>query len=168
MTELRAETTPATARPDRRRSTRSSSLALLLLLGAAAPVAAQYREPGAELQVLPNRKDQLEKAMAEAPWHLGKARLAPWIGLRSIDYVRELDAQGRQRPGDWTATAGAGLRGYLKLGTHAIGAAHAISEYSWWQKQTERNAPLGRYGLGLFGAKRGFRKRSAAFGSMSP
>lgn len=124
---------------------------LLLLVAAAAPAAAQYREAGAELQIQPNRKDQLEKAMAEAPWHLGKARVAPWIGVRNIDYVRELDAQGRQRPGDWTATGGAGLRGYLKLGTHAIAAAHAISEYSWWQKQDERNAPLGRYGLGLFG-----------------
>ena len=151
MIQRRPETTPATARPDRHRSGRASWLGLLLLLVATAPAVAQYREAGAELQIQPNRKDQLEGAMQEAPWHLGKARLAPWIGLRSVDYVRELDAQGRQRPGDWTATAGAGLRGYLKLGTHAIAAAHAITEYSWWQKQDERNAPLGRYGLGLFG-----------------
>jgi len=135
--------------PDRTSAT--LRVALLLLLVAAVPAAAQYREAGAELQIQPNRKDQLEKAMADAPWHLGKARVAPWIGLRSIDYVRELDAQGRQRPGDWTATGGAGLRGYLKLGTHAIAAAHAVTEYSWWQKQDERNAPLGNYGLGLFG-----------------
>lgn len=151
MTDRYAETTFATARPARRRSALSSWLALLLLLAAAVPAAAQYREAGSELQAPPNRKDQLEKAMADAPWHFGKARVAPWIGLRSIDYVRELDAQGRQRPGDWTATGGAGLRAYLKLGTHAIAAAHAISEYSWWRKEQERNAPLGRYGLGLFG-----------------
>lgn len=151
MTQRPPETTPVAARPDRHRSGIASWLGPLLLLVAAAPAAAQYREAGSELQVLPNRKDQLEKAMDEAPLHLGKARLAPWIGLRSIDYVRELDAQGRQRPGDWTATGGAGLRGYLKLGTHAIAAAHALTEYSWWRNQGERNAPLGHYGLGLFG-----------------
>ncbi|HXT21090.1 MAG TPA: hypothetical protein VN923_10090, partial [Thermoanaerobaculia bacterium] len=138
---------PATARRHRR----PSFVALVLLLAVAAPAAAQYRDAGEGLELLPNRKEQLEKALDDAPWTFGKLRVAPWIGLRNVNYVRELDAQGREQEGDLTATAGAGLRAYLKLGTHAIAAAHAIPEYSWWQKQDDRNARVGRYGLGLFG-----------------
>ena len=143
----RSASRPATVRAARRRS----RLALLLLLAAAAPAAAQYREPGETMQLLPDRQEQLEKALDDAPWNLGKIRLSPWIGLRNVNYVRELDAEGREQEGDLTATAGAGLRAYLKLGTHAVAAAHAIPEYVWWQKRDERNARVGRYGLGLFG-----------------
>jgi hypothetical protein len=94
---------------------------------------------------------QLEKAIEEARWRLGDVRIAPWIGLRDVTYVRELDAQGREQQGDLNVTAGAGLKAYLKLGEHAMAAAHALPEYSWWQRQDERSAVVGRYGLGLFG-----------------
>ncbi|HET9766324.1 MAG TPA: hypothetical protein VFS60_05730, partial [Thermoanaerobaculia bacterium] len=36
-------------------------------------------------------------------------------------------------------------------GSHAIAAAHALPEYAWWQRESDRNAAVGRYGLGLFG-----------------
>jgi hypothetical protein len=152
MTERSSAPHAATPRPARR----SCGLALLLLLAAAAlvvpgPAAAQYREAGSDLQVLPNRQTQLETAMEEAPWHLGKLRVSPWIGLRSIDYVRELDASGNEQDADLTVTGGAGLRAYMKLGTHAIAAAHAMPEYVWWQRESDRNAAVGHYGLGLFG-----------------
>ncbi len=126
------------------------SRALLLLALAAAPAAAQYRAAGSDIAILPDRKSELETAMQQAPWHLGGLRVAPWIGVRDVSYVRELDAGGRQRPADLTATGGAGLRAYLPLGTHTIVAAHALPEYAWWQKEKDRNAVVGHYGLGLF------------------
>jgi len=147
MTERRSVPHAATLRPDRR----CCGLALLLAFAVAAPATAQYRAAGSDLEVVTNTKEQLEKSLAEAQWHLGHFRLAPWIGLRDVSYVRELDAQGQQQEGDLTVTAGAGLKGYLPLGRNAILAAHALPEYAWWRRQSERNAAVGRYGLGLFG-----------------
>jgi len=146
MTENALAPTPATARA-RRPGLR---LALLLTL-VAGPAAAQYRAAGSDLELFLNTKKELEKSMADAPWNIGAVRVAPWIGLRDVAYVRELNASGEQQEGDLTITAGAGLKGYLPLGKNAIAAAHLMPEYAWWQRQNERNAVVGRYGLGLFG-----------------
>lgn len=137
--------------PEPRAARRRLIRAALLLSILAAPATAQYRAAGSDLEILPNRKKQLEDAMKEARWNLGDVRIAPWIGLRDVNYVRELDPQGRQKPADLTITAGAGLKAYLKMGEHAIAAAHALPEYSWWQRDNDRNAAVGHYGLGLFG-----------------
>jgi hypothetical protein len=65
--------------------------------------------------------------------------------------VREQRLDGSERSkGDLTATAGAGLKAYLPLGTHGMVAAHALPEYTWWQRESERNAVVGHYGLGAF------------------
>ncbi|HEV8630945.1 MAG TPA: hypothetical protein VGV61_11555 [Thermoanaerobaculia bacterium] len=118
---------------------------------AATPAAAQYRAAGSDLELIPNRKQQLEKAVEQARWSLGAIRISPWLGVRDVTYVRELDPQtGERQRGDLTATAGAGLKAYLPLGEHVIAAAHALPEYTWWQRQKERNAAVGHYGLGIF------------------
>lgn len=142
---------PMAEAPSSRQRTRGCSRAALLLALLAAPATAQYRAAGSDLEIVPNRKKQLEDAMKEARWHLGEVRIAPWIGLRDLNYVRELDPQGRQRPADFTITAGAGLKAYLKMGEHAIAAAHVLPEYVWWQRDSSRNTAVGHYGLGLFG-----------------
>jgi hypothetical protein len=116
----------------------------------AAPAVAQYRDAGNQLEPVQDRKKELEKLWQDAPWHLGGMKVAPWIGIRDINYVKELDAAGREQEGDLTATVGAGLRGYLRLGGHGMLATHVLPEYAWWQKQSERSAVVGRYGLGLF------------------
>ncbi len=141
-----------TPRPQARHSLARHALPLFLLaLLLAAPALAQYRDAGSGLDLLPNRKQQLEQAMDKAPWRLGKVRVSPWIGLRDISYVRELDQNGNERESDLTITGGAGLRAYLKLGSNAIAAAHALPEYAWWQRQEDRGTAVGHYGLGLFG-----------------
>ncbi|HEV8241701.1 MAG TPA: hypothetical protein VGS57_20220 [Thermoanaerobaculia bacterium] len=154
MIELRPEPAPTPVRADRRSSESrfrfAAPLALLLTFAMALPAVAQYRPAGADLEAPTDRKDELQKAMEQARWHLGSIRVAPWIGLRSLDYVRELDSNGRQQKGDVTLTAGAGLKAYLPLGTHGVATAHAVPEYTWWQRQDERNSAVGHYGLGLF------------------
>ena len=48
-------------------------------------------------------------------------------------------------------TAGAGARGYLRVGPDLNLAIHALPEYVWWYDLTERRKLNGRYGAGLFG-----------------
>jgi hypothetical protein len=133
---------------------RTLLLAALLLatwwLAPPPPAAAQMREAGSGIEVGTGRQQQLETAMDEARYHLGPFRVAPWIGLRDVSYVRGETGSGDGQS-DLTATAGAGLRAYLPFRDHAILAVQAMPEYSWWQEQSDRNAVIGHYGVGFFG-----------------
>src|SRR5690606_978111 len=53
--------------------------------------------------------------------------------------------------GDVTASAGAGLRSYLPVGSDVVVSAHALPEYSWWADREELRRLNGRYGAGAFG-----------------
>ena len=140
------ETTP---RPLLR--TARAALVASLLVVTAAPALAQYRTAGSGFQLLVSRKDELTKASEQARWTLGPLRVAPWIGLRDVTYVREQQVTaGSGSRGDLTATAGAGLKVYLPLGTHGMFSAHALPEYTWWQRESGRNAVVGHYGAGAF------------------
>jgi hypothetical protein len=131
---------------------------ILALVSAAAvslPASAQYRDAGTDVEVLPSRKEQLDEAVEQARWRLGRLHVAPYIGIRDVSYVRgESSATGAGaaagETSDLTATLGAGLRLYLPMSKSVL-AAHAIPEYSWWREQDERNAVIGRYGVGFFG-----------------
>lgn len=124
-------------------------------LGLPIAAAAQYRQAGTGVDILPSRQRQLEEAIEQARWSLGQLRVAPWIGISDVSYVRgerrgsETGASGDGQS-DLTATFGAGLRAYLNAGKSVV-AAHALPEYSWWQEQDERNTVIGRYGVGWFG-----------------
>src|SRR5690242_10402067 len=94
------------------------TLVASLLVATAAPALAQYRTAGTGFELFPSRKDQLTKAADAARWNLGPLRVAPWLGLRDVTYVREQSPTGGSARGDLTATAGAGLKVYLPLGSH--------------------------------------------------
>ncbi len=122
-------------------------------LAAGAPASAQYVAPGRP--VYPARhgpsKDDFQSKLKESPWTVGTFRLSPWLGLRDVSIVTDLNQQGEDLGDDFTLTVGAGLRGYLPAGTKVIFAAHALPEYVWWQDNEDKKGLAGRYGLGVFG-----------------
>lgn len=116
---------------------------------AATPAAAQYTSPGAGLDAPLNRKDSLEGAWSEARFRLGAVHVEPWFGLRDVAWVDVPDnPQGIDS--DLTASVGAGLAAYLRVGDGFI-AAKALPEYSYWKDLTDRRRLVGEYGLGYFG-----------------
>jgi hypothetical protein len=78
-------------------------------------------------------------------------RIAPWASLHDIAYVQSLLVTGQRQPNDFTATAGAGFRAYLRDGPKATWTAQVLPEYVWWQRQSERRQLNGRYLLGFYG-----------------
>jgi hypothetical protein len=134
---------------------RRTALAALALLAPLAPAAAQMSTAGTGAGIPAPRQEQLEAALEEARWHLGPWRVAPWIGIENVGYVRGEQLAGDdgddEDDGDLTATAGAGFRAYLPFRSEAMLAVHALPRYNWWQENSDRNAVIGRYGVGLFG-----------------
>ncbi|MEM1205313.1 MAG: hypothetical protein AAGN66_18940 [Acidobacteriota bacterium] len=123
------------------------------------PVSAQYTSSGtisrARQVDIPSR-ESLEKSLEEARWNLGPLRVQPWIGLRNAAYVDSqsqggLPGEVRPEENDFTVTAGAGIRAYLRTGSKVTWAAQALPEYTWWQDTEEKRGLNGRYGLGVFG-----------------
>lgn len=122
----------------------------LLALTLATPAVAQYTSPGAGLDAAPNRKESLETAWSEARYHLGAVRIQPWFGLRDVAWVDIVDSNDASVESDLTATVGAGLALYLRVGDGFL-AAQALPEYSWWRELEDRRRVIGTYGLGYFG-----------------
>lgn len=125
-------------------------LLALLATGAQAQFT-QYTRPG-NFEVSPlTIKAQLDDAIENAKWDWGRVRVDPWLALREIAYDSNVDARSRNEESDLTATIGAGLRGYLPVGSDLIVAGHVLPEYVWWRDLSDRRRVNGRYGLGLFG-----------------
>ncbi len=133
------------------------SLVLLLALAVAGADVAlaqfdQYTEPGGPTARPEERKDELEKAMADASWRLGAVRVKPWFGIYDVRYVdNAFGSPTGEEVSDLTGTVGAGLRTYLHTGPKVIWAAHLLPEYVAWRELDEKNTVNGRYGLGFFG-----------------
>jgi len=127
------------------------TLILCLLARNAGAQFLKYTPPGGPPETPESRKEAIEREVKEARYHLGPVRIAPWMTLRDIAYVRNLFATGRTPPNDWTATAGVGFRAYLRNGPKATWSAQVLPEYLWWQRQDERRRLNGRYLLGFYG-----------------
>lgn len=116
-----------------------------------APLGAQYNPPGDLISDDESPGEEaLRKSLEAARWRWGIVRVEPWFGLSDASFVRSQDSSGSSS-NDFTATLGAGLRGYAKTGRHLIWATHALPEYTWWQDNDTKTGFNGRYGLGLFG-----------------
>lgn len=112
-----------------------------------APLGAQYNPPGtsvADRDV--TDEEELRSGLEEASWRLGVLRLQPWIGIRDASFV----TSSTDDETDVTASAGAGVRAYVKTGPKVVWAAHALPEYVWWRNNDAKRRLNGRYGLGLF------------------
>jgi len=111
----------------------------------------QYRTPGGPAGRTEGRKEALEKAVETARWRFGGLRVDPWAGIKNVDYVDNVfGVAGERKTGDLTATAGAGLRAYLRTGGKLTWAAHALPEYVWWRDLAGRRRLDGRFGVGAF------------------
>ncbi|HPK66130.1 MAG TPA: hypothetical protein PKX99_06055 [Thermoanaerobaculia bacterium] len=132
-------------------------LVLALTLGflmAPALLVAQYTVPGSLAELPSDRKERVEQAMREARWGSGRFRLDPWITISDGGYLYEDRVQpdgSTKLEGDFSATAGAGLRTYLRAGSRLILAAHGKLDYLYWADHDERRRSLGQFGAGLFG-----------------
>ncbi len=112
---------------------------------------AQYVPPGTPMLFRDRpSKSAFEENVKNAPWKLGDLRLSPWLGLRDGSLVRAVDGFGSTTGDDYTLTFGAGLRGYLPVGSKGVLAAHALPEYVWWGDNENKRSLNGRYGLGMF------------------
>ncbi len=102
----------------------------------------------------PTLPDQtiFDERVEEAPWRLGVFRIAPWFGIRdAANVIGETESNGRDEAADdFTLTAGAGVRGYVRFGPRVIWATHLLPEYTWWADDDDRSQLNGRYGTGLF------------------
>ena len=148
---------PARSRPHRFVRTLSGTLLSLAFLSLAPDAVAQFRQytpPGETAEPGPSRQQQAEEEMADARWRAGPLRLAPWFGIREVQYVDNVFAVSRgdeaEDASDLTASGGLGLTAYLPLGPKVIWTAQAAPEYVWWRDQDERNQLVGRYSTGLF------------------
>ena len=113
----------------------------------AVALGAQYIAPGSSVSgsEFPD-EDILRDSLEQARWRLGVFRFEPWIGVREASFVTSSETDEE----DFTATFGAGLRGYLKTGRRLVWAAHAMPEYVWWESDSDKQSLNGRFGLGLF------------------
>lgn len=128
-----------------------AGILFLTITNAAEAQWTQYTLPGGPSERPGQRQEQLETEMDQARYRLGPVRIAPWIGLRNLAYVRSLYSTGSEPPADWTATVGAGLRTYLRTGRKVTWTAAVLPEYVWWKDQPDRRRLNGRYGLGFHG-----------------
>jgi hypothetical protein len=111
----------------------------------------QYTPPGGPEVRPESRQDELKRELAEAHYHLGPVRIAPWATLHDIAYVQSvLTTGGARLPNDLTATVGAGFRAYLHNGPKATWTAQVLPEYVFWLHQTDRRQLDGRYLLGYY------------------
>lgn len=111
----------------------------------------QYTPPGSlgRPQVL--TEELLDAAIQESRWRVGTFRLDPWFSISNAGYNNNVFGTDQNKKGDFSATVGAGVRGYQRVGPDLSLAIHALPEYVWWYDLTERRTLNGRYGAGLFG-----------------
>src|SRR5262245_3990916 len=107
-------------------------LPAFLLADSAGAQFLKYTPPGGPQETPESRQEQVEREVEQARFHLGPVRIAPWMSLRDIAYVRNLFSNGPAPPNDWTATAGLGFRAYLRNGRKATWTAQVLPEYLWW------------------------------------
>lgn len=133
---------------------RPGSVRALALAGSLAlsltPVTAQTRQytpPGGAADDRQGRREALEAAVEEARWDVGPLRLDPAFWISDLSWV---DDPAGGADADLTARVGAGLRGYLPLGSRTTIAAYALPEYVWWKDRSDENRLNQRFGVGAF------------------
>lgn len=112
----------------------------------------QYTAPGEPpFPELPTR-ERLDSAMEQSRWRLGAIRLDPWVGLRDVGWIDNVfGVSTGPTTSDYTATLGLGVHAYTRMGPKVVVAAHALPEYVWWNRLSNRRVWNGRYGVGAFG-----------------
>lgn len=107
---------------------------LFLMAGDAKGQFLQFTLPGGPDSRPETAKDRLERELREAPYRLGPVYVAPVVGVRDVAYVRDLFSSNSEVDSDFTITASAGARAYLRTGSKVTWIAHAVPEYVWWKE----------------------------------
>jgi hypothetical protein len=129
-----------------------SGFLLFLVAGSAGAQFVEYTSPGGPEGRPGDRKTELEQQAAAARFRLGPLRIAPELGLRDLEYVKNLlGSAASGTPSDFTATASGGIRAYLPAGTRVMWTGYALPQYVWWQKDVGRRRLDGLYGVGVDG-----------------
>ncbi|HEX6899496.1 MAG TPA: hypothetical protein VF789_07285 [Thermoanaerobaculia bacterium] len=126
-------------------------LFLWLVAGGAGAQFLQYTPPGGPDQESEDRREELERQIEAARYHLGPLRITPWASISDLAYVRNFFENGAESPDDVTASVGAGFRAYLRNGSKAAWSLQVLPEYTWWARQEERRQLNGTYLLGFHG-----------------
>lgn len=129
-----------------------AALVMALFASGATAQFEQYATPGSFEEVRESMEDLLERSMKEARWQWGPIHMHPWLAVRNIGYVDPVSEGTGSEVTDFTASVGAGIRGYAPIGGEMTLAFHALPEYVWWRDLEERRRLNGRYGVGLFGS----------------
>ena len=127
--------------------------ALFVTAGRAKAQFTQYTLPGGPDERPEDLKEKLEDDIQRTRYHIGKMRIEPLVGLRDVAYVKNLLGEGDQPESDFTATVGAGLRGYLRTGRKLTWVATVLPEYVWWHEREDArrvNLSYGLTGLGFY------------------
>ena len=97
----------------------------------------QYTPPGGPEVSPESRQEQLKRELGRGPLPPRPGAHRP-LGHPARPRLRaEPPVHRRSRqPNDFTATAGAGFRAYLRNGPKATWTAQVLPEYVWWQRQT--------------------------------
>lgn len=135
---------------------RISAVGLLLVLAATPPARSQfvqYTEPGSAADAPEDPAAEAKKAAENARWRFGRLRLHPSLTLTNVGYVQNLFSapEGSQQIDDTHATLGAGLAGYVRLGSKSLVTGYIAPEYFWWQDSTELREFSLSSGFGWFG-----------------
>lgn len=129
----------------------AAAIAFAAVASSAAAQYSQYVAPGSLGEKRTPTRERLESTVEAAPWTLGPLRLAPWFSLHNVTYQDNVYGDPDDPQSDLTATAGAGLHGYLPIGEDVTLGMYALPEYVWWDEQDYRRGWNWRYGAGLFG-----------------
>ncbi len=113
----------------------------------------QYTAPGSRLRTPESLADSVQRAAGEARWRLGPLRLDPRVSLTNVGYDENAFSSPDEstRVNDSHATIGAGIVGYLPLGSKSVFSAFLTPEYSWWQDSDDLRQFNLNSGLAWFG-----------------
>lgn len=133
-----------------------AAIGLALTLALVIPARAQFNQysaPGSKSEEPEDAAQLAEQAAANARWRFGRLRLDPHLTLTDVGYVRNVFSatEGSQRVNDSHATLGAGLAGYIRLGSKSLVTGYVAPRYFWWQDSDELRELALSSGLAWFG-----------------
>ncbi len=133
------------------------ALSGILILALGAPALAQfvqYTAPGALADVPEDAEERARQQAEDAPWRVGAIRMAPHFNIDNVGYDENVFSSSgtTTRIDDSHATLGAGLAGYLRVGSRSLVSAFVAPEYFWWQDTEELRQLNVNTGAAWFGS----------------
>ncbi len=125
---------------------------ILAIGGAARSQFTQYTAPGSAAKAPKDAAESAQEGAENARWKIGPLRIAPHLTVSNVGYSQNVFSapEGTTQVDDFRATLGAGLAGYLRLGSKSVLSGFVGPEYSTW-RDTEDLRQLGvNSGLGWF------------------